>query len=150
MDHVDRELLALLQEDATRPFAALGKAVGLSTTAAHDRIRKLREAGVVRRTTIEVDPVACGRPVSAFALVDGNAWMGEPVVGRALAEIAEIEQAHIVAGTASLLVKIRAESNEQLQKVLRRIHDIDGVTSTKTIVVLETFFERAFDPREQG
>ncbi|GAA4003887.1 hypothetical protein GCM10022247_26030 [Allokutzneria multivorans] len=44
--------------------------------------------------------------------------MGEAAVGEALAEIAEIEQAHVVAGT-------------------------------RTIVVLETFFERAFDPREQ-
>ncbi|WP_344874258.1 hypothetical protein [Allokutzneria multivorans] len=51
-------------------------------------------------------------------LVDGTAWMGEAAVGEALAEIAEIEQAHVVAGT-------------------------------RTIVVLETFFERAFDPREQ-
>ncbi|WP_086826984.1 Lrp/AsnC family transcriptional regulator [Allokutzneria sp. NRRL B-24872] len=147
MDRLDRELLALLQEDATQSYATLGKAVGLSTTAAHERIRKLREAGVLRRTTVEVDPVACGCPVSAFALVDGTAWMGEAAVGEALAEIPEIEQAHIVAGTASLLVKIRAASNEQLQQVLRRIYDIDGVTGTKTLVVLETFFERAFDPR---
>ncbi|MCP3805496.1 Lrp/AsnC family transcriptional regulator [Allokutzneria sp. A3M-2-11 16] len=150
MDRLDRELLASFQEDATQSYATLGKAVGLSTTAAHERIRKLRESGVIRRTTVEIDPVACGRPVSAFALVEGTAWMGEPAVGEALAAIAEIEQAHIVAGAASLMVKIRATSNEHLQQVLRRIYDIDGVTGTKTIVVLETFFERAFDPREQS
>jgi Lrp/AsnC family leucine-responsive transcriptional regulator len=57
-------------------YAALGRAVGLSGGAAHDRVRKLRERGVIRRTTIEVDPVALGRGVLAFVLVDGNAWMG--------------------------------------------------------------------------
>ena len=64
VDDIDRELLALLQEDATQAYAALGKAVGLSAGAAHERVRKLRERGVIRRTTVEVDPAArrAGRP----------------------------------------------------------------------------------------
>lgn len=45
MDDVDRKLLNLLQEDATQAYAALGKAVGLSAGAAHERVRKLRESG---------------------------------------------------------------------------------------------------------
>jgi Lrp/AsnC family leucine-responsive transcriptional regulator len=40
------------------------------------------------------------------------------------------------------MVKVRTSSPEQLQAVLRRIFDVDGVTGTQTIVVLETFFER--------
>lgn len=142
MDDVDRELLKLLQQDAGMPYTALGKAVGLSAGAAHDRVRKLRERGVIRRTTIEIDPSALGRGVLAFVMVDANAWMGDPSTREALAQIAEIEEAHIVAGSASVLVKVRTASTEELQQALRRIFGVDGVTGTDAIVVLETFFER--------
>lgn len=142
MDDVDRELLRLLQQDAGMPYTALGKAVGLSAGAAHDRVRKLRERGVIRRTTIEIDPGAVGRGVLAFVMVDANAWMGDPSTREALAQIAEIEEAHIVAGSASVLVKVRTASTEELQQALRRIFGVDGVTGTDAIVVLETFFER--------
>lgn len=142
MDDVDRELLKLLQQDAGMPYTALGKAVGLSAGAAHDRVRKLRERGVIRRTTIEIDPGAVGRGVLAFVMVDANAWMGDPSTREALAQIAEIEEAHIVAGSASVLVKVRTASTEELQQALRRIFGVDGVTGTDAIVVLETFFER--------
>lgn len=142
MDDADRELLKLLQQDAGMPYTALGKAVGLSAGAAHDRVRKLRERGVIRRTTIEIDPGALGRGVLAFVMVDANAWMGDPSTREALAQIAEIEEAHIVAGAASVLVKVRTASTEELQQALRRIFGVDGVTGTDAIVVLETFFER--------
>ena len=142
MDDVDRELLKLLQQDAGMPYTALGKSVGLSAGAAHDRVRKLRERGVIRRTTIEIDPGAVGRGVLAFVMVDANAWMGDPSTRDALAQIAEIEEAHIVAGSASVLVKVRTASTEELQQALRRIFGVDGVTGTDAIVVLETFFER--------
>lgn len=142
MDDVDRELLKLLQQDAGMPYTALGKAVGLSAGAAHDRVRKLRERGVIRRTTIEIEPGAVGRGVLAFVMVDANAWMGDPSTREALARIAEIEEAHIVAGAASVLVKVRTASTEELQQALRQIFGVDGVTGTDAIVVLETFFER--------
>lgn len=142
MDDVDRELIKHLQQDAGTPYTALGKAVGLSAGAAHERVRKLRERGVIRRTTIEVDPGAVGRGVLAFVMVDANAWMGDPPTRESLARIAEIEEAHVVAGSASVLVKVRTASTEELQQVLRRIFGVDGVTGTDAIVVLETFFER--------
>jgi DNA-binding Lrp family transcriptional regulator len=142
VDEVDRALLTQLQRDATQAYAALGQAVGLSAGSAHERVRKLRERGVIRRTTVDVDPDAVGRGVLAFVMLDGNAWMGGATTRESLAAIPEIEEAHIIAGAASLLVKIRTGTTKALQTVLRRIFDIDGVTGTHTIVVLETAFER--------
>jgi DNA-binding Lrp family transcriptional regulator len=143
VDETDQILLVALRRDATQSYAALGKAAGLSAGAAHERVRKLRERGVIRRTTIDVDPVAVGRPVLAFVMVEANAWMGDAPTRAGLAALPEVEEAHIVAGSASLLVKIRTGTTEQLQDVLRRVFEIDGVTGTRTIVVLETVFEGA-------
>ncbi|MFG2481716.1 MULTISPECIES: Lrp/AsnC family transcriptional regulator [Streptomyces] len=140
MDDIDRALVLRLQQDAGQSYAALGTAVGLSAGATHERVRKLRERGVIRRTTVDVDPAAVGSGVLAYVMVDSNAWMGES--GADFAAIPEIQEAHIIAGSASVLVKVRTSSTEQLQDVLRRLYAIDGVSGTHATVVLDTFFER--------
>jgi DNA-binding Lrp family transcriptional regulator len=142
VDQTDRELLARLQEDATQSYAALGQAVGLSAGAAHERVRKLKAAGVIRRTTAEVDPAALGAGVLAYVLLDAESWMGDEPTAEALRAIPAVEEAHVIAGPASILVKVRTISTEQLQATLRALHQVDGVTSTQTVVVLESFFER--------
>jgi Lrp/AsnC family transcriptional regulator, leucine-responsive regulatory protein len=142
VDETDRILIDALQRDAAQPYSALGAAAGISAATAHDRVRKLRERGVIRRTTIEVDPVALGATVLAFVLLRSDRWVGDPSTGDALAAVPEVEEAHVVAGTASLLVKVRATGTAQLQDTLRRIHAVGGIASTESIVVLETFFER--------
>ncbi|GAA1982742.1 Lrp/AsnC family transcriptional regulator [Catenulispora subtropica] len=144
MDHVDRLLLAQLQRDATQSYAVLGQAVGLSAGAAHERVKKLRERGVIRRTAAEVDPAAVGGGVLAFVTVDSTSWMGES--SEAFAAIPEVLEAHVIAGSASLLVKVRTATTEQLQDVLRRIYGVAGVSGTQATVVLETFFERQVSP----
>lgn len=150
MDDTDRALLGLLQRDAATPYAALAAAVGLSSGAVHERVRKLRERGVIRRTTVEVDPLAVGRSTLAFVLVSGESWMGDPATCAAMRALPWVEEAHIVAGSASLLVKVRTGTNAELQTVLRRLYDLDGASGTQTIVVLETFFERPVDVGDGG
>ncbi|MFE9931761.1 Lrp/AsnC family transcriptional regulator [Streptomyces sp. NPDC005533] len=140
MDDIDRALVLRLQQDAGQSYAALGTAVGLSAGATHERVRKLRERGVIRRTTIDVDPAAVGSGVLAYVMVDSNAWMGES--GADFAAIPEIQEAHVIAGSSSVLVKVRTASTEQLQDVLRRLYAIEGVSGTHATVVLNTFFER--------
>lgn len=146
MDDLDRALLVLLQRDASQPYAALGQAVGLSSGATHERVRKLRERGVIRRTTIEVDPAAVGRGVLAFVMVRASAWMGDESTRDALAALPEVQEAHVIAGPATLLLKVRTASTTSLQDTLRRIFKIDGVAGTEAVVVLETFFERPTHP----
>ncbi|MEZ0092563.1 Lrp/AsnC family leucine-responsive transcriptional regulator [Streptacidiphilus sp. EB129] len=144
LDEIDRALVAQLQKDAGQAYATLGRAVGLSAGATHERVRKLRERGVVRRTTVEVDPKALGLGVLAFVMVESSAWMGD--AAGAFAAIPEVEEAHIIAGSASVLLKVRTTATEQLQDVLRRLYAIDGVSGTQATVSLETFFERPPSP----
>lgn len=144
LDSIDRALLGLLLQDAGQSYAALGKAVGLSAGAAHERVRKLRERGVIRRTTVDVDPSALGLDVLAYVMVESSAWMGDSA--EAFAAIAEIEEAHVIAGSASVLVKVRTSTTVRLQDVLRRLYAIDGVSGTQATVSLETFFERPPTP----
>lgn len=146
VDDIDTQLIVLLQQDATQSYAALGGAVGLSAAAAHERVRKLRARGVVRSTTVEVEPSAVGRGVLAYVMVESSAWMGNADTARALAALPEVQEAHIVAGSASVLAKVRTGTTQGLQEVLSRLFRINGVSGTQTIVVLETLFERPLSP----
>jgi DNA-binding Lrp family transcriptional regulator len=77
-------------------------------------------------------------------MVESSAWMGESA--EAFAAIPEIQEAHVIAGNASVLVKVRTATTEQLQDVLRRLYAIEGVSGTQATVSLETFFERPVSP----
>ncbi|TCO60937.1 Lrp/AsnC family transcriptional regulator [Actinocrispum wychmicini] len=148
MDQIDRAIIGHLQHDATTPYTALGDAVGLSAAAAHERVRKLRDNGVIRATTVDVDPALIGRDVLAYVQIEADEWMGGADTAEALRALPWIQEAHIIAGTASILVKVRATSTRDLQNALKRVYDIPGVTGTDTTVVLETFFERPVYPHD--
>lgn len=145
LDDVDRSLLAALQQDAGVSYARLGEKVGLAAASTHDRVRKLRERGVITGSTITLDPSRVGRDVLAFVTLTADAWVGDAATRAALAAIPEVEGAYVVAGNASLMVKVRAGTNAHLQRVLRRLYDIEGIAGTESTVVLETFFERSID-----
>jgi Lrp/AsnC family leucine-responsive transcriptional regulator len=84
--------------------------------------------------------VALDRGVLAYVTVDSTAWMGDSA--EAFAAPPEIQEAHVIAGSASMLVKVRTATTERLQDVLRRPYAIDGVSGTHATVVLETLFGR--------
>lgn len=142
LDATDLVILRELQRDATIAYAELGRAIGMSAASAHERVRKLRERGAIRGTTVDVDPVAVGRDVLAFVTLTADAWVGDEPTRAALAAVPEVEAAYVVAGNGSLLVKVRTTTNQQLQRVLRRLYGIAGVTGTQSTVVLESLFER--------
>ena len=62
LDEVDARLIALLQDDASRPVKWLAAKLNISISSVHRRREALRDKGVIRRFTIEVDPVRAGRP----------------------------------------------------------------------------------------
>src|SRR5688500_4509394 len=74
VDGFDRKLLSVLVEDATVSYAELGKRVGLSAPAVHERVKRLRRSGAIRRTSVLIDPCAVSKPLLAFIHVDTTGW----------------------------------------------------------------------------
>src|ERR1700754_4168614 len=70
LDAMDRKLLGLLAEDATRSYADLGKMLNLSPPAVHERVKKLKSDGVIKAVSAVIDGVAVGRPLLAFVHVN--------------------------------------------------------------------------------
>jgi Lrp/AsnC family leucine-responsive transcriptional regulator len=141
LDEIDLKLLALLQEDGRMSQHDLAEAVGLSSPATGERLRKLEERGVIRGFTAILDPKLLGQDVTAFIAVgiDGSRYYPEFVQNaRAPPEILEC---HAVTGQGSHLIKIRTRDTSTLERLLAEIQSWPGVHWTTTSIVLSSLKE---------
>lgn len=135
VDAVSRSIIEQLQEDGRRPYAAIGKAVGLSEAAVRQRVQKLIDQGAMRIGAV-TDPISVGlrRQATVGLSVEGDL---EPVAD-ALAELPEVEYVVITAGSFDLLVEVVCADDEQLLEVVnRRIRALPGVRATESFVHLK-------------
>jgi DNA-binding Lrp family transcriptional regulator len=144
MDDIDRQIVALLREDARRSFRSIGSRVSLSAPAVKRRVDRLEADGVVRGYSAQVDAERFGWSTHAFVALYCEGRMAAAEVRAAVDRHPEVEAAYTVAGEASAIVHVRARDTTHLEEALERIRDHPGVTRTQTQIVLSTLFERPF------
>src|SRR4051812_2645234 len=144
MDAIDRQIVALLRQDARRSFQSIGQQVSLSAPAVKRRVDRLEGEGVLRGYTALVDPGRFGWGTHAFVALYCEGRMAAAEVKGALEHHPEVEAAYTVAGEASAMVHVRAQDTAHLEEALERIRDESGVIRTQTQIVLSTLFERPF------
>lgn len=141
LDGFDRKILAVLVKDARLPYAEIGNLVGLSAPAVHDRVRKLRESGVLKGVHAYLHGPAIGKPLLAYVHVDADGW-GKSQRMMRLQEFPEVEEMHSVAGDTCMVLKVRTADAQALENLLLQIYILPGVKGTKSYIVLSTYLER--------
>ena len=142
MDSTDRQIVALLRENARRSFKDIGSNVGLSAPAVKRRVDRLEEAGVVRGYTAVIDPHAFGWHAEAFVDLYCEGGMSGEAIKRVVETEPRVASAHTVAGEASAMLHVMAEDTKDLELALERIRNTEGISRTVTEVVLSTLFQR--------
>jgi Lrp/AsnC family leucine-responsive transcriptional regulator len=140
VEEIDQAIVRLLAGDGRMSYTDLGKATGLSTSAVHQRVRRLEQRGVIKGYTIVVDHEGLGLPLTALISIkpiDPAAPDDAPAL---LEHIAAIEACYSVAGEESYVLKVRVESPSALELLLAEIRAAANV-STRTSVVLSTPYE---------
>ena len=140
MEDLDRRLVELLLADGRISYTDLGRATGLSTSAAHQRVRRLEERGVVIGYRAVVEPTRMGLPLTALVSVTPFDPSEPDDVPDRLRHVAEIEDCYSVAGDESYVLKVRVGTPADLEDLLARIRSAANV-STRTTVVLSTPWE---------
>jgi Lrp/AsnC family leucine-responsive transcriptional regulator len=141
VEDIDRQIVDLLVRDGRMSYTDLGKATGLSTSAVHQRVRRLEQRGVIRGYAAVVDAEAVGLPLTAFISIrpiDPSAPDDAPV---RLGGLPEIEACHSVAGEESYILKVRVRTPADLESLLARIR-AEANVSTRTTIVLSTPYEQ--------
>ncbi|OCP17711.1 MULTISPECIES: Lrp/AsnC family transcriptional regulator [unclassified Ensifer] len=141
MDKIDRKLLTLLQQDASRTNADLAVEVGLSPSSCLRRIRRLHSAGVIDRVVAVLNPAKAGRSVKAIITVELERH-GEQYVRRFLdlaAKEPAVVQAYSVSGETDALLMLRLKDMEELDALTERLfRDESNVARYYTMFVIRT------------
>jgi Lrp/AsnC family transcriptional regulator, leucine-responsive regulatory protein len=140
MEKLDRQILSLLARDGRMSYTDIGKATGLSTSAAQQRVRKLEQRGVITGYRAMFSPEALGLMLTAFVEVKPFFAEQPDDTPELLSDIEQIVSCYSVAGEANYLLKVQVGSAAELEDLLAVIRS-KGRVSTHTTVVLSVPYE---------
>jgi Lrp/AsnC family leucine-responsive transcriptional regulator len=140
LDDLDRQLLDLLAGDGRRSYADLARDTGLSTSAVHQRVRRLEQRGVIAGYAARIDHAAAGLPLSAFISIQPIDPAAPDDAPQQLRHLPAVEACHSVAGEESYILQVRVAGPAELEQLLQEVRAAAGV-STRTTVVLSTPWE---------
>ena len=146
IDDIDRQIIALLREDARRSFQDIGGRVALSAPAVKRRVDRLQREGVLKGYTALVDARRFGWQTQAIVELTTEGRFSAGDIHAAIAGHPEVAAAYTVAGEASAILIVRAEDTVHLEAVLERLRETPAIIRTRTAVVLSTLLERPFTP----
>jgi Lrp/AsnC family transcriptional regulator for asnA, asnC and gidA len=134
LDDASKAIIEQLQQDGRRPYATIGKAVGLSEAAVRQRVQKLHDMGIMQIAAV-TDPTQVGFTRSAMI---GITVQGDvDAVADKLEKLPEIAYMVVVAGKYDILAECVTEDDHHLLDVVnRQIRSMPGVLSTETFMYL--------------
>lgn len=141
LDQTDRNILALLQQDASQSLEDIARSVGSSKTPVWNRIRKMREAGIIKRQTVVLDAEALGLDACFFVLIRTSEhesdWQKRFL--EALQARPEVLEAHRLAGDIDYILKVtvpNARAYDVFYQALIsevKIHNVTALLSMEEI-----------------
>ena len=141
IDDVDRKILAQLQRDASQSLDDIAREVGSSKTPVWNRIRKLRDAGVIGQHTVVLDAEALGFEACFFVLIRTSAHEAEWQAAflKALKDRPEVQEAHRLAGDIDYILKVRVKNARAYDVFYQtlisevRVHNVTALLSMEEI-----------------
>ena len=137
LDAIDKKIIYMLMDNAKTSLAHISKNIGISTTAVHQRIKKLENAGVIENSVSFLNPRKIGYKVVSYIGV----FMDQPShfqdLIKSLNEINEIVEAHYTTGNYTVFLKVLCIDNDHLMQFLSKIQKQKGVIRTETFISLE-------------
>lgn len=138
MDLIDYKLLACLKKNSRENATNIGVKINLSTSAVIERIKKLENSGVIEGYTTIINQAALGRDIMAFIYVSLEHPKYNQNFIRLINENNSISECHYIAGDFDFILKVITQKGSTLEEILNYIKSINGVSLTRTSVVLST------------
>jgi Lrp/AsnC family transcriptional regulator len=135
MDAVDKEILRLLQQDASLPVREIAKQVHLSTAPCWKRIRRLEESGVIRGRVALLDPKKVGADVTVFVLIktDQHSKQWLDTFAATVRALPQVQEVYRLSGDIDYLLKVvvsSIEAYDQFYKELISRVELSNVSSS--------------------
>ena len=145
LNEIDLQLLRELETDADRPNVELARVVGLSPAATLNRVRRLKESGLIRRVTAEVEPEKAGFPLHVFIAVTVGRHDEKAHVRfhNAVQEMPQVIRADWISGETDALLEVVAHGVAELQRVLLLLSSRGGAQRVQTLLRLQELKPRS-------
>jgi Lrp/AsnC family transcriptional regulator for asnA, asnC and gidA len=141
LDEVDVKIIRLLLQDSSKPFVDIATELGVTDGTIHQRVKKLKKSGIIKRFTIELDHEILGSGSLGYVFVSANPGYLE-TISKKVSELQDVQEVHEVHTHGELLVKIRASSQEDIRNIMvNEIRKIEGVSNTELIPVYKSWKE---------
>lgn len=142
LDSIDKKIIYMLMDNVKTSLTHISKNIGISTTAVHQRIKKLELAEVIDNTASFLNPKKIGYKVVSFIglFLDQPGYYQDVI--KALEEINEVLEAHCTTGNYTVFIKVLCKDNDHLMELLNRIQKLEGVIRTETFISLEQSINR--------
>ncbi|HSV46438.1 MAG TPA: Lrp/AsnC family transcriptional regulator [Ramlibacter sp.] len=141
LDDLDRHLLSLLQSNAREPAALLARKLKIARTTVVARIARLEREGVIAGYGVRLGRKLEQAAVRAFCGISVNAKNASLVI-KALSHFPEVEEVSAVSGQYDYIVLLHCDTNEQLDLILDRLGQMEGIHQTHTSIVLSRKLDR--------
>ncbi len=142
LDETDMEIIGMLEKNAKARLHIISKKLSLPQSTVHHRIKKLEENGVIR-WTIEKDFKKIGDPLRVHVMAYVNVTALKKIrktqkdIAASLRKIRGVRSVDIVSGDSDLLITLQCRDMEDYQDILlEKIQKIDGITKTKSMIVI--------------
>lgn len=144
IDALDQKILRIISKNARIPFKDVAAECNVSRAAIHQRVQHLIETGVIVGSSYIVNPKSLGYSTCTYVGIKLERAALYERTTLQLEKIPEIVECHYTTGPYTLLVKLYSRDNEHLMELLnRRIQQIEGVTSTETLISLDESISRS-------
>lgn len=140
-DDLDRRLVALLRKDARTPIARLSKSLGVSRATIYARMQKLQQSGIIEGFTVRLNPEIDRRQIRAHVLIKVSGKLAR-ATERQLQAMPEITALHAISGVYDLIAELEAASSAELNELIDRIGELQGVEKTTSSILLATKWSR--------
>ena len=138
MDAIDSEIVRLLRADGRISWRDLGAAVGLSANAAADRVRRLRETGVITGFVALIDPAADGRTLEALVGVTLARGSDSDAFAILVDRLEAVTEVLHLSGSPDYQLRVSCRDAAELDKLLRTLRTRAGAADTETTVILRS------------
>jgi len=144
LDYTDKQILLALKADARKAFSKIADDLKISNSLVHQRIKKMKEDGVIKKADLILDEKKIGYSTKSYVGIRlKEARYADKVVNK-LKDIVEVTECNFVSGKYAIFVLVYAKDNDHLRSVLYdQIHEIEGVGGTDSFICFSTNFDRS-------
>jgi len=143
LDEKDRKILDVLQDHAEYTTRQIAKKTLLPATTIHNRIRKLKQDGIIQKFTVKLDNHKIGKGFVAYVLISANLSLlkqkkkTQHDVAQELRHFSFVERVDIVSGGTDLVAIVRVKDVAEFDRVLlEKLQLLEGIEKTQSLIVI--------------